>query len=160
MNEKIDQYKAAMANMASSVSILTLLNGDDIAGMTVSSASSFSANPPIIMAAVNANSSFVSKILDHSLLTMNLLSRLDENLARVFSGDFGEKGADRFLVGEWDMALDHAPILKSSLSSFSGRLLKKVAHGSHIILLVEIDQVIARMGAPLVYHNRGYKTDF
>lgn len=153
-----EDYKHAMRNLASSVSILTHRKNDEILGMTVSSATSYSAEPPIFMAAVHRESTIAGVLSLGDPLCMNMLNTDDQMLADHFTGRSGLHGAERFGKGNWDLDMDKAPRLVSALVSFSGRLRALIPQASHAILLVEIDEIIEGKGAPLVYHQRGYKS--
>ena len=156
MNELTNKYKLAMRHMASSVSILSHRKDDQILGMTVTSATSYSAEPPIFMAAIHKESTLAERLSLGDHLAMNLMRAEDIEVARCFSGETGINGADRFQAGDWDMKTNHAPILQTALANFSGHLRALIPQASHAILLVEIDEVITREGEPLIYHNKNY----
>ncbi len=156
MNDLTKDYKMAMRHMAASVSILTHRKGDEVLGMTVTSASSYSAEPPIFMAAIHKESTLAAKLSLGDPLAMNVMSADDIELARRFSGETGINGEERFDAGDWNMSASQAPALKTALAHFTGHLRALIPQASHAILLVEIDAVFARDGDPLVYHNRQY----
>ena len=156
MNNLTKDYKLAMRHMAASVSILTHRKGDAILGMTVTSATSYSAEPPIFMAAIHKESTLAAMLSLGDPLTMNLMRMEDVEIARRFSGETGVNGTERFDEGDWDMGETHAPILNTALASFTGHLRALIPQASHAILLVEIAKLRMQNGDPLVYHNREY----
>lgn len=155
MNDLIAKYKMAMAHHAQAVSIITHRKGQNISGMTVSSASSYSAEPPIFMTAIHKESSLARQVSLGDRLAMNLLSQSDLRLAARFSGATGIKGAERFQKGDWILD-ENAPRLKDALASFSGELFSLIPQASHALLLVLIDEIHTHPGKPLIYYDRHY----
>ncbi len=156
MSELIQNYKSAMRHMVQSVSILTYQNEDLRVGVTVTSAASYSAEPPIFMAAIHRESTLAHHLALGNALCMNLLKREDQPLAERFSGATGIQGAERFEEGDWEFSKHTAPRLGSALCSFQGTLRALIPQASHAILLVEIDEIIENSGEPLSYYMREY----
>ncbi len=154
MSALIEQYKNAMRHMVQSVSILTY-QGDDLrVGVTVTSASSYAAEPPIFMAAIHKESTLAQHVALGNPLCMNLLSADQQGLAERFSGATDVHGEARFEEGNWDLRADKAPRLNDALCSFRGELRGLIPQASHAILLVEIDEIVENQGKPLVYYIR------
>lgn len=156
-----DEYKHAMRNLAQSVSILTMKRETLIAGMTVSSAASYSAEPPVFFAAINKTSHMAGHISLGDRVAMNLLNAEDRVLAEVFSGQTGVAPEDRFQHGDWEIidTMSRAPRLKTALATFEGTLRALIPQASHAILLVDVENITERAGVPLLYHNRHYISD-
>ncbi len=157
MNELTQEYKNAMRHMVQPVSILTYENEGLRIGVTVSSASSYSAEPPIFMAAIHRESTLAGHLALGNALCMNLLSADDQKLAERFSGATGVHGLERFDEGDWDLSQTKAPRLNSALCSFRGELRALIPQASHAILLVEIDEIVENSGEPLGYYDRAYR---
>ncbi len=158
MTQLIQDYKNAMRHMVQSVSILTYQHDDLRIGMTVTSASSYSAEPPIFMAAIHRESTLAGHLALGNPLCMNLLSSDTQALAERFSGATGVHGPERFEIGDWDFHEHKAPRLNTALCSFRGELRALIPQASHAILLVEIDEIVESSGAPLSYYMREYRS--
>jgi Flavin reductase like domain len=89
-------FRAAMRQLAGGVSVITAGQGDEITGMTVTSVSSLSADPPSLIVSVNRASSSWPLLQRHPFFGVNILSADQIDVAERFAGKDGLKGADRF----------------------------------------------------------------
>ena len=84
-NEIEHQFRAVMRRLAGGVSIITAGRGDDIMGMTVTSLTSLSADPPRLLVSINRQASSFSLIDRHRLFGVNILGSDQQELAARFS---------------------------------------------------------------------------
>ncbi len=158
MTPLIQDYKNAMRHMVQSVSILTYQHDGHRMGVTVTSASSYSAEPPIFMAAIHRESTLAGHLSLGNHLCMNLLKSDALELAKRFSGATGVHGVERFEAGAWEFDEEHAPRLQTALCSFRGELRALIPQASHALLLVEIRDIVENSGTPLSYYMREYQS--
>ena len=79
-------YKKAMAKFATGITVITINDDDDnFIGKTVSSFSSLSLNPPLILFSLDKKSSSLSKFIKNKSIGINILSKKKKNISIHFS---------------------------------------------------------------------------
>jgi flavin reductase (DIM6/NTAB) family NADH-FMN oxidoreductase RutF len=68
------QFRSVMRRVAGSVSIITAGRDDDITGMTVTSLTSLSANPPRLLVSINRQASSFALIERYRLFGISILN--------------------------------------------------------------------------------------
>ena len=86
------QFRSVMRRLAGGVSIVTAGRDDDIAGMTVTSLTSLSANPPRVLMNINRQASSFALIERYRLFGINILGADQQPVA--VADDLGQQ-ADR-----------------------------------------------------------------
>jgi flavin reductase (NADH)/cob(II)yrinic acid a,c-diamide reductase len=147
--------RAAMREIAASVAVVTTGAGAAALGATVSSVTSASLAPPMLVVSLNRQLRLHRAIRDAGVFRISFLSDRCEPIARAFSGQ--TSASERFNVGDWDMDEAGGPLLRSALASMLCRLTRTVPCGSHELLLGLVEDVNARAGAPLLYRRGAYK---
>src|SRR6202051_4588644 len=94
-------FRDAMRHLVGGVSVITVGRGRDISGMTVTSVSSLSVDPPSLIVTVNRSWSAWPLLKRYGCFGANLLAADQLDIAEQFSGRNGLKGADRFSGARW-----------------------------------------------------------
>ena len=154
-------FASALANAANGVSIVTAAAGSSRAGLTVSSMCSVCAEPPIVLACVNADNEFCDLALDSERFAINILARHQQALSNRFAGltpgvTDDDSEADRFDEGEWSIGIGGSPVLDDALVTLECALRASELHGTHRVFFGRVIRVHSRPGEPLVYTRRGY----
>src|SRR5437588_10723566 len=89
-------FRSGMRHLAGGVSVITVGRGRDISGMTVTSVSSLSVDPPSLIVGINRSSSSWPLLKNYGFFGVNMLSADQLDVAERFTGKAGLKGADRF----------------------------------------------------------------
>ncbi|WP_029005316.1 flavin reductase family protein [Azorhizobium doebereinerae] len=153
-------FKEAMRNMASSVAVIATDGPAGRAGLTVSSLSSLSMEPPSVVLCVHANSTALPALLANGVFTANVLAHDQSGVADAFAGQVPAFKADKFACAEWEALATGAPALRGALITFDCKLAATFAFGTHHIVAGEVLALApAGTGAaePLIYANRAYR---
>jgi flavin reductase (DIM6/NTAB) family NADH-FMN oxidoreductase RutF len=145
-------FRAAMGQMASGVTVITMHAEGQDHGFTASSFTSLSLDPMLVLVCV------VKDLRSHALLeraghyAANILGESQRNLGERFADPLT---IDRFAGLTVDRALTGAPILSQSLAWVDCRVRDVLPGGDHSIFVGEVvaAHVLPSEGA-LVYHNR------
>ena len=89
-------FRGAMRQLVGGVSVVTVGQGQDISGMTVSSVTSLSIDPPSLIVAINRSASSWPLLVRDGVFGVNVLSADQRDIAERFTGKNGAKGRDRF----------------------------------------------------------------
>ncbi|MGP6174104.1 flavin reductase family protein [Corynebacterium sp. A21] len=153
--EKISQdFRNAFRTHPAGVAIVTADSGTGPVGLTATSVSSVSADPPTIALNLSSLSRSAEKIRAAEHVVVHLLGREQLDLAQLFA----TPGADRFGdTSVWDRLPSGEPYLLNSHVWMRGKIVGSIdVNGSTLaaIELVETHVDTSVEPAPLVYYNR------
>ncbi|MBW2713491.1 MAG: flavin reductase family protein [Deltaproteobacteria bacterium] len=151
-----DEFKQALRRWASGVTVVTTKTADDQpAGMTVSSFSSVSAEPPLVLVCINADSSNAEAIMESGVFAVNILETDQADLSGAFASS--KTHEERFREIAWSEGVSGAPLLDGCTANLDCALVQKVQAGSHWVFVGEVQAVRSQDGAPLLYFDGGYR---
>lgn len=149
-------FVAAMSRAASSVSIVTTKGGGKQSGVTVSSMTSVSAEPPAILVCIRKASGVAADVLRNKVFCVSMLRDDQSAVADVFAGR-GAADIDRFCSGDWEELATGCPALVGAVTAFDCTLADCHAFGSHFLFIGQVVGVRSVDAAStLVYHDRKY----
>jgi flavin reductase (DIM6/NTAB) family NADH-FMN oxidoreductase RutF len=152
-----DAFKQGMRCLAAGVTIVTTLHDGQRNGLTATAVTSLSADPPQILVCVNRAAAAHDPIHRGSLMCVNVLAHVHQNLAARFAGQSGVFGEDRFGAGRWTTLSTGAPVLADALASFDCVVTERVQASTHTIFIGRVVGVRTRPKArPLVYASGTY----
>ena len=152
-----DRFLEAMRRAASVVSVVTTAGPAGRFGTTVSSMCSVTADPPTMLACINASSTTCAAIEENGSFCVNLLGAEQRLVSDAFAGRIEAMRADRFACAEWDALTTGAPVLRAALAALDCRLTQSTLIGSHRVFVGHVVDASSREGEPLVYSNRAYR---
>ncbi|WP_370614852.1 flavin reductase [Mumia qirimensis] len=148
-------FRDVLSQWPSGVTVVTTVVDGRRHGMTASSFSSVSLDPPLISICLDR------KLFSHGLIEssgffgVSVLAKDQAEVARRFAGQTGE--SDRFAGETWSTAETGAPLLDSSLGWLDCRVVHAHPGGDHTIFVGEVlAGHAARRTAPLLFHSRGW----
>lgn len=155
-------FKTGMRKLANGVSIVCAhTTAGQPVGMTVSSATSLTADPPTLLVCINRSTELARALTTNAPFSVNVLAASQETVARAFGGQIDVRGPDRFAHGSWRRsAVGEVPILVDCRASFECT----VAHvhdwqSHHIVIGAVVDvHFPIRDSAPLIYVDANYST--
>jgi flavin reductase len=151
------KFKLGMRRLASGVTLITTVVGEQCHGLVATAVSSLSADPPSLLACVNQNASAHGPIRASGIFCVNVLAAAQKEHAARFSSS-RDRG-QRFQGGDWRVMKTGAPALAGSLVSFDCKLRQLYEYESHTIFIGEIVDVElwAASIQPLVYMDGTYR---
>ena len=128
-------FRGAMRHLTGGVSVITAGRGKDITGMTVTSVTSLSVEPPTLLVSINRDASSFPLIRRHGAFGVNILAADQLEIAERFAGKGGLKGADRFAGARWVTAVSGVPLLVGALSAVDCEVEEIFERHSHGIVI-------------------------
>ena len=122
-------------------------------GMTVSSFTSVSLNPPLVLVSIDHNARFLGGLRSALPFIINVLGEDQQHLAKTFASRHDE---NRFRDVDWSSDWQDVPLLGGIVASFRCLLHQTVEAGDHTLLLGSVEAVEQHQGRPLVWCDRGY----
>jgi flavin reductase (DIM6/NTAB) family NADH-FMN oxidoreductase RutF len=152
-----DDFRGAMRHLAGGVSVITAGRGKNISGMTVTSVSSLSVEPPALIVSINRASSSWPLVKRYGFFGVNILTSDQVEIAERFTGKGGLKGADRFAGAEWTTRASGVPLLMGALAAIDCEVEDIVERHSHAILIGRVlDLQLSGRTAALAYWQGRY----
>jgi flavin reductase (DIM6/NTAB) family NADH-FMN oxidoreductase RutF len=152
-----DDFRGAMRHLVGGVSVITAGRGDDITGMTVTSVTSLSVDPPTLIVSVNRASSTFPVLRRHGFFGVNILTSDQIDIAERFSGQGGLKGRERFIGGDWITRASSAPLLVGSLAAIDCEVEEVIERHSHAIVIGRVrDLLLSKRESALGYWHGRY----
>ena len=147
------RFRQAMGHFASGVTVVTTASAGELYGMTVSSFSSLSLNPPLVLICIDKSVPSHDMIRDSGRFVVNILEERQEHLSRRFA----TTATDKFKGVAWHSGQLGLPVLDNTLAAIECRLRSALDGGDHTIFVGEVVAAEVREGAPLLYYRRGYR---
>jgi flavin reductase (DIM6/NTAB) family NADH-FMN oxidoreductase RutF len=152
-----DDFRGAMRHLVGGVSVITAGRDDDITGMTVTSVSSFSVDPPTLIVSINLASSTWPQLRRYGAFGVNILTADQIDIAERFSGKGGLKGRDRFAGGDWVTRASSAPLLVDALAAIDCEVEETIERHSHAIVIGRVrDLLLSQRESALGYWHGNY----
>ena len=151
------EFRGAMRVLAGGVSVITVGRGKDITGMTVTSVSSLSVDPPTLIVSINRGASSWPLLERYGFFGVNILTSDQIDVAERFTGKDGLRGADRFSGAEWTTRASGVPLLVGALAAIECEVEEVIERHSHAIVIGRVlDVEVSRRTAALAYWQGQY----
>jgi len=150
------EFRNAMAQLGSAVSVITTDGPAGKFGFTASAVCSVTDSPPTLLVCMNRNSFANEHFKRNGALCVNVLSSDHQDLSGIFA-NASLRSEERFGYDSWQVLASGAPVLSSSVASFDCLIDTCHEVGSHSVFYCQV-QAIRVSEAPrgLVYFNRRY----
>jgi flavin reductase (DIM6/NTAB) family NADH-FMN oxidoreductase RutF len=150
-------FRNAMRQLTGGVSVITAGKGRDISGMTVTSVSSLSVDPPSLIVSLNRESSSWPLVKRYGFFGVNILTSDQVDIAERFTGKGGLTGADRFAGAPWSTRASGVPLLADALAAIDCEVEDIVERLSHAIVIGRVlDVAVSARTAALAYWQGRY----
>jgi flavin reductase (DIM6/NTAB) family NADH-FMN oxidoreductase RutF len=147
-------FREAMSQFATGVTVVTSppLAGRPPVGVTISSFTSVSLNPPMILWCLDRTADSFPVFRQVDTFAVSVLGAEQEALSRHFSLSGGNKTGGVPL----EPGSAGAPLIKGALAHVECRKSAEYDGGDHVIFLGEVTAVRTRPGEPLLYFRSTY----
>ena len=152
-----NDFKNVMANWASGVAVVTTETRGLLYGLTVSSFSSVSMSPPLVLVCLSSQNRMQLMIQDSQSFAISILGSDMEEASNYFASP-GREPTPGFvgIDGEWTDA--GRPVVRGAIAHIECKLHEAIPCGDHMIIVGEVLQARSADGAsPLVYCQREYR---
>ncbi len=153
-----DSFRAAMRHLASGVSVITTGHGEERTGLTATSVSSLSMEPPSLVVCINRASSTLRAMRDNRGFGVNFLASCHRDVAERFSGRGNLSGAARYQGSDWITLVTGAPLLSDALAAIDCTIDTIMEWNTHAVVIGRVEAVHQPGGAQALVHWRcGYR---
>ena len=151
-----DDFKGVLSRWASGVSVVTTMQDGLLYGLTVSSFSSLSLDPPLILVCLHSSNRMPEMIRQSARFGVSILGADQEEASNYFARP-GREPTEDFteIPGKWTTS--GQPVVDGSLAHMVCELHALLPQGDHTIVIGRVIETHSREGQPLVYYHRGYR---
>jgi flavin reductase (DIM6/NTAB) family NADH-FMN oxidoreductase RutF len=151
-----ESLRRAMRHWVAGVTVVTTSFGGLRHGMTVSSFTSISLIPPMILVSLERGARTYGLILQAGYFGVSILRLEQQLISEIFAGRVGDE-ENRFEGLETFNLVSPAPLIMGALAYFDCRVVNTFEAGTSTVFLAEVVAAAsAESGEPLVYTNRTY----
>ncbi len=152
-----DELRLAMRQWATGVTVVSVQNGTARHGMTVSSFTSVSLDPPLVLVSLERSARTCGLVEKAGCFGVTILSAAQRELSDRFAGRIADD-QDRFDRVETFTLVSGAPMIAGGLASFDCQVVATYPAGTHIVFIAEVMAVRQTPGEPpLMYYDRDYR---
>ncbi|HUB53209.1 MAG TPA: flavin reductase family protein [Terracidiphilus sp.] len=148
------QFRRVCSRFASGVTIISVIDSSGVPhGMTASSFTSVSLNPPLILICVNSGTRFLEACNSAEHFGVNVLGEAQRALSERFAGS----GYDRFDGVTWNPGATGVPLFPGVLATMECARYGSYIAGDHEILIGKVLHATWREGEPLIHFGSQYR---
>ena len=149
------EFKNALKLWASGVTVVTSKTEQHgIKGMTATSFSSVSLEPPQILVCISQSADTCEVMLEGKHFAVNILNTSQQDISNQFAG--GSSQEERFANVAWHEGVSGSPVLDEALATIECKVVQQVLAGTHWVIIGEVEKVTCNSGEPLLYYNSAY----
>lgn len=156
LENKSDVLKHVMRNWASGVAVLTSSCRGARAGTTVSSFTSLSLEPALVLVNIAKENPLQTMIVESGFFGLSILDDSQREISNLFAG-FGKHIQKRFNEVETFTLTSEAPLLMGAIAQLDCKVYNHCDLPKSVVVIGEvIDGTFAENDNPLLYFNRDY----
>ena len=138
MTTEQDFFRQVMGCFTTGVTVVTTNNQGKPSGLTVSSFTSLSLDPPLVLICVDKASHTLPHLRESKIFAANFLTAKQAHLSRCFAMP-SEDRFEHFCYVTYHTAATGAPILDDILAFVDTRLIAEYPGGDHVILVGQVE---------------------
>lgn len=156
MSVNEQDFKNALKSWATGVTVVTSKTESfGLKGMTATSFSSVSLDPPQILVCINKSADTGDAVLEGGFFAINILKADQQEISNQFAGASSQE--ERFANVNWHEGKTGSPVIDDALASIECTVIQKVLAGTHWVIIGEVQDVTCRSGEPLLYYDSSYR---
>ncbi|MEC5187815.1 flavin reductase (DIM6/NTAB) family NADH-FMN oxidoreductase RutF [Geobacillus thermodenitrificans] len=147
-------FRNAMGKFATGVTVVTTEFQGEVKGMTANAFMSVSLDPKLVVVSIGHKARMHDIVKQTGKFAVNLLTRDQEDLSRLFAGQLKE---ERDVAFEW---VDGHPILPDAMASVLCRVHSTYVAGDHTLYFGEVTHIVMKdePGDPLLFFEGKYRS--
>ncbi len=152
-----EEFRQSMRHWTTGISIFAAQHDGTMHGMTVSSFTSVSLEPPQVLASIQKGTRTYELADQSGAFSITILSADQQAISERFAGRLGDD-QDRFEGLDVDRLVSGAPFIRGGLAYLDCQISQRIDLGSHVIFIgvVQAVQGFDHLN-PLLYYNRAYR---
>lgn len=149
---ELEDFRETLCQVPSPVTVVTTLASHGPHGTTVSAFCSLSADPPLVLVALDNSSDLLALLRETGRFAVNLLAAGQEEIGRTCA----RKGPEKFASVPWRLD-DGLPRIDGAAAWLSCEVQDVLPGGDHVIVVGLVKACDSGKADPVVYHRRRYQ---
>ena len=152
------RFREVMGHFATGISVVTTVDGDQPAGITVNAFSSVSLEPPLVMVALDRRRFITPMVRNYGRYAVSVLGEDQQALSDCFAHAPVTPGREDFCGAAWHPGPTGLPLIDGSIATLECTTVETFSAGDHDLFIGRVDALEQhREGiAPLLYFRRHY----
>jgi flavin reductase len=152
------EFRKAMGCFATGVTIITLDIDGEVEGMTANAFSSVSLDPPLVLVCVERSARTHAHLHAKKRFGVNILAEDQRGISEYYARPVHtHEHAEQEAGARFDRTAQGTPILHGALAYLECRLQSAEEAGDHTIFIAEVEDVVVRLGDPLLFFRGKYR---
>jgi flavin reductase (DIM6/NTAB) family NADH-FMN oxidoreductase RutF len=157
MTLQANELRGVMRYWATGVTLVTAQDGGRPHGMTVSSFTSLSLDPPLVLVSLENSARTHSMVTESGAFAVSILDEAQADLADRFAGRIPD-AEDRFAGVTYETGPTRSPLPAGALAYLDCEVVASQPAGTHTVFIGRVVASGVRPGSgPLLYFNRNYR---
>jgi flavin reductase len=151
-------FRKALGHFATGVTIITVDLDGEVHGMTANAFSSVSLNPPMVLICVDHAANTHGHLHARKRFGINVLTEHQRKISEYYARpERTHEHAEQEAGARFDRTAHGTPVLQGGLAYLECSLKETHQAGDHTIFIAEVEEVVMRPGAPLVFFQGKYR---
>lgn len=146
-------FKRALGQFASGVTVVTTHDGPRPLGLTVSAFCSVSLDPPLVLVSIDRRAEALAGLRASGVFGVSVLAEDQEDVSRRFA----RPGRAKFEDLATEQGRLGVALVPGALAQLECRVAAAHEAGDHVLFVGRVERLVARPGRPLVYHAGAYR---
>lgn len=152
-----DVLRRTMRQWASGVAVVSSQSNGRYHGMTVSSFTSVSLDPPLVLISLENQARTHGMVTESGVFAVSVLEERQREISDIFAGRISDD-ENRYEGQEFTMSGTGCPILGGSLAYIDCQVQSAVRGGTHTVFLgLVLEAAPLGSGRPLIYFDQDYR---
>ena len=158
MDPRPDVFRQVMGRFATGISVVTTLDGERPAGITVNAFSSVSLDPPLVLVALDRRRFITPLVRAAGRYAVNVLGAEQQALSDCFAHAPVSPGREDFCGAAWRPGPTGLPLIDGSIATLECTIVETFTAGDHDLFVARVDSLEEHGDgvAPLLYFRRRY----
>ena len=152
------EFRRAMGQFATGVTIITLDLEGEVHGMTANAFSSVSLDPMLVLVCVDHATRTHAHLYAKKRFGINMLCEAQRRISEYYARpERTHERAEEEAGARFDRTLLGTPVLHGALAYLECRLQSAHDAGDHTIFIAEVEEVVIHEGQPLLFFRGKYR---
>jgi len=153
-----EDFRKAMGCFATGVTVITVDQDGEVHGMTANAFTSVSLDPLLVLVCVDHRARTHAQLHAKKRFGINMLAENQRAISEYYAKSSETHQHAEEAGARFDRTTQGTPVLHGALAYLECRLHSAQVAGDHTIFIAEVEHVLVREGAPLLYFQGQYRT--
>lgn len=145
------RFKSVVSTFPTGITVVTTIYNGEPVGLTVSSFTSVSIRPPLVLFCIDRSSDSLTSFHVGSEVVINFLAYDQSDIAHKFASNRKERFTPGVARESGECNGPRAPVINGAAATVAGVIVNEYEGGDHVIFLVGVREVWRSDKEPLLY---------